>query len=184
MSPARVSCRWRSSSACSGRQRSVRLTPLGLPAVLLIRRSCSSRPPTLRSGAAAVSEGGRRAASCRAGSVVCVRPPAGPVQGDSGVLHGARAMTGSRADRLDRALSEIEAGRANARPALDPRYRSIQDPDFEVVFMTSTVTKVQARRQGDGRHRHAEHQRRNVEIRRVAVLRPRGSHFKLLPVWA
>jgi hypothetical protein len=50
--------------------------------------------------------------------------------------------------------------------------------------MTRTLTNVQAQVQNDDLRRHAEHQRRNVEVRRVAVVHPGGSHFKLLPVRA
>ena len=101
--------------------------PWGLPAVSLIRRSCSSRPSTLRSGAATAASGpGSCAASCRAEPVACVRLSAGPVRRGSGFVRGARIMNGSRADRLDRTLFEIEAGRAGLAPSLirvqiDPR---------------------------------------------------------------
>lgn len=97
-----------------GARRWVRLTYRGLPAALVIRRSCSSRPSTLGSGGgAAASEGAKCAAFCRAWSVACVTPPAGPVQRGRGFGRGARTMTGLRADRLDRTVSEIEAGRPN-----------------------------------------------------------------------
>lgn len=48
--------------------------------------------------------------------------------------------------------------------------------------MTTALAKVQARRQRDDLRCHAEHQRRNVEIRRLAVVQPAGSHFELRPV--
>ena len=50
--------------------------------------------------------------------------------------------------------------------------------------MTRALTKVQARRQGDDLPRYAKRERRDVEIRRVAVVRPGGEHFKLLPLRA
>lgn len=87
--------------------------------MLLIRRSSSSRPPTLgSSGGGAVSDGGKCAASCRAWSLACVTPPAGPVQWGRGFGRAARTVTGVRVDHLDRTLSEIEAGPAKRRPAL------------------------------------------------------------------
>ena len=111
MSRARACFHWRSSSVCSGRRR-VRVTHRGLPAALVIRRSCSLRSPTPGSGASAAgSDGGKCAASCRARWVACVTPPAGPVQRRRGFGRGARTMTGLRADRLDRTLCEIESGR-------------------------------------------------------------------------
>lgn len=48
--------------------------------------------------------------------------------------------------------------------------------------MTRTLTNVKARVQSDDPGRHAERRDRNVEVRRVAVVHPGGSHFKLLPV--
>jgi hypothetical protein len=50
--------------------------------------------------------------------------------------------------------------------------------------MNRGQTTIQARRRSDNRHCHDERQRRNVAIRRVAVVQPGGSHFKLLPVRA
>ena len=50
--------------------------------------------------------------------------------------------------------------------------------------MTTTLTKVQARRQSDDLRCRAERQRRNVKIRRLAVVQPGGSHFELRPVRA
>lgn len=117
-SPARVCSHWRWSSVCSGRRRSVRLTPPGLPAAPVTLRSSSSQPPTSRSVGAAVSDGGRCATSCHAWSVPCAPPPAGPALRERGFGPRARTMTGSRADRRDRTLAEIAAGRPRVAPAV------------------------------------------------------------------
>lgn len=50
--------------------------------------------------------------------------------------------------------------------------------------MARTLTNVQAQVQSEDLRRHSEGQRRNVEVRRVAVVHPEGSHFKLLPLRA
>lgn len=48
--------------------------------------------------------------------------------------------------------------------------------------MTIALTNVQARVQGDDVRRHTQRRRRNVEVRRVAIVHPGGAHFKLIAV--
>jgi hypothetical protein len=50
--------------------------------------------------------------------------------------------------------------------------------------MTRIPKNVRAQAQSQDPCRHAERQRRDVEVRRVAVVHPGRSHFKLLPVRA
>jgi hypothetical protein len=87
-----------------------------------------------------------------------------------------------RADRLDRTLSGIEAGRPSVASALDPHCRSIQRIAFKEVLMIRTVVNAKAQPQSDDRRRQAKRQRGNGEVRRLAVVQPGISHFKLLAV--
>jgi hypothetical protein len=50
--------------------------------------------------------------------------------------------------------------------------------------MTTTMTYIKAQEQTNDLLREAQRDRRHVEVRRVAVIRPAGSHFKLLPIRA
>jgi hypothetical protein len=48
--------------------------------------------------------------------------------------------------------------------------------------MTRTVANAKAQVQRADLRRQAKRQRGKGEVRRVAVVQPRGSHFRLLPV--
>jgi hypothetical protein len=48
--------------------------------------------------------------------------------------------------------------------------------------MTTTLTALKAQEHTNDRLREAQHHRRHVEVRRVAVIRPAGAHFKLRPI--
>jgi hypothetical protein len=50
--------------------------------------------------------------------------------------------------------------------------------------MTTTLTDLKAEEHTNDRLREAQHRRRHVEVRRVAVIRPAGTHFKLRPIRA
>ena len=50
--------------------------------------------------------------------------------------------------------------------------------------MTTTMTYIKAQEQTNDLLREAQRHRRHVEVRRVAVIRLAGSHFKLLPIRA
>jgi hypothetical protein len=50
--------------------------------------------------------------------------------------------------------------------------------------MTTTLTYIKAREQTKDRRREAHRHRGRGEVRHVAVIRPTGSHFKLLPLRA
>jgi hypothetical protein len=50
--------------------------------------------------------------------------------------------------------------------------------------MTTTLTYTKAQEHTDGLLREAQRRRRHVEVRRVAVIRPEGAHFKLRPLRA
>ena len=152
---------------------------------LLIRRLCSRRPPTLASGGAgAEAKGGTCGAFCRVWSDTCARPSTEPVQLGSRFGHSARTETGLRAHRLDRTLSEIEAGWPSVTLPLIRVADQSNVLHFKKVLMTRTLTNVQARMQSVDRRRRADGQRGNVEVRRVAVVHPGGSHFTLQPVRA
>jgi hypothetical protein len=45
-----------------------------------------------------------------------------------------------------------------------------------------TLTALKAQEHTKDRLRGAQHRRRYVEVRRVAVIRPAGAHFKLRPI--
>jgi hypothetical protein len=45
--------------------------------------------------------------------------------------------------------------------------------------MTTTLTHIKAPEHTNDRLREAQRRRRHVEVRRVAVIRPEGAHFKL-----
>lgn len=48
--------------------------------------------------------------------------------------------------------------------------------------MTRTLTSIQPQADGDDLVREAERRHGHVEVRRVAVVHPGDSHFKLLPL--
>ena len=50
------------------------------------------------------------------------------------------------------------------------------------VPMTTTLTNIKAQEQTNDILRDAQRRRRRVEVRRVAVIRPEGAHFKLRPL--
>jgi hypothetical protein len=50
--------------------------------------------------------------------------------------------------------------------------------------MTTTLTYIKAQEHTNDRLREAQRRRRHVEVRRVAVIRLEGSHFKLRPIRA
>jgi hypothetical protein len=50
--------------------------------------------------------------------------------------------------------------------------------------MTTTLTYIKAQEHTNELLREAQHRRRHVEVRRVAVIRPEGTHFKLQPLRA
>jgi hypothetical protein len=50
--------------------------------------------------------------------------------------------------------------------------------------MTTTLTYIKAQEHTNDLPREAHRRRRHVEVRRVAVIRPEGTHFRLRPVWA
>ena len=50
--------------------------------------------------------------------------------------------------------------------------------------MTNTITQTQPRAELRDHRRSTKRRRRDVEVRRVAVVHPGGAHFKLLPVLA
>jgi hypothetical protein len=51
--------------------------------------------------------------------------------------------------------------------------------------MTTTLTYIKAQEQTNDRLRETQRRRRHhVEVRRVAVIRPEGAHFKLRPIRA
>ena len=47
--------------------------------------------------------------------------------------------------------------------------------------MTTTLTNIKVQGESNQLFRDAQRRRRHVKVRRVAVVRPAGSHFKLLP---
>jgi hypothetical protein len=89
-----------------------------------------------------------------------------------------------RAGRLGRTLSEIEPGRPGVAPPLVGVADQSDILSFKKVSMTRTRRNIQAQVQSEDPRRRAKRQRRNVEVRRVAVVHPGGSHFKLLAVRA
>jgi hypothetical protein len=50
--------------------------------------------------------------------------------------------------------------------------------------MTTTLTHIKAQEHTNDQLRQAQRHRRHVEVRRVAVIRPEGAHFKLRPLRA
>jgi hypothetical protein len=50
--------------------------------------------------------------------------------------------------------------------------------------MTTTLTNTKAQAHANDLTREAQRRRRRVEVRRVAVIRPEGAHFKLRPIRA
>jgi hypothetical protein len=50
--------------------------------------------------------------------------------------------------------------------------------------MTTTLTYIKAQEHTNDLLREAQRRRRHVEVRRVAVIRPEGDHFKLRPIRA
>jgi hypothetical protein len=50
--------------------------------------------------------------------------------------------------------------------------------------MTTPLTYIKAQEHTNDLLREAQRRRRHVEVRRVAVLRPAGAHFKLHPIRA
>jgi hypothetical protein len=50
--------------------------------------------------------------------------------------------------------------------------------------LTTTLNDSKARDHPDDLLREAQRHRRHVKVRRVAVIHPAGSHFKLLPIQA
>ncbi|HEY4828495.1 MAG TPA: hypothetical protein VIH85_17085 [Solirubrobacteraceae bacterium] len=50
--------------------------------------------------------------------------------------------------------------------------------------MTTTLTNIKAQEHGGDLSRDAQNGRHRVEVRRVAVVRPEGAHFKLRPIRA
>jgi hypothetical protein len=50
--------------------------------------------------------------------------------------------------------------------------------------MTTTLTNIKAQEHCSDLSRDAQRHRRRVEVRRVAVVRPEGAHFKLRPIRA
>ena len=50
--------------------------------------------------------------------------------------------------------------------------------------MTITLTNIKAQEHTNDLPRDAQRRRRRVEVRRVAVIRPEGAHFKLRPIRA
>jgi hypothetical protein len=52
------------------------------------------------------------------------------------------------------------------------------------VPMTTTLTYINAQEHTNDLLREAQRRRRHVEVRRVAVIRPEGAHFKLRPIRA
>jgi len=52
------------------------------------------------------------------------------------------------------------------------------------VPMTTTLTYIKAQEHTNDLLREAQRRRRHVEVRRVAVIRPDGAHFKLRPIRA
>ncbi|HEY4828701.1 MAG TPA: hypothetical protein VIH85_18150 [Solirubrobacteraceae bacterium] len=50
--------------------------------------------------------------------------------------------------------------------------------------MTTTLTNIKAQEHGGDLSRDAQPGRHRVEVRRVAVVRPEGAHFKLRPIRA
>ena len=50
--------------------------------------------------------------------------------------------------------------------------------------MTTTLTYSKAQQHTNDRLREAQRRHRHAEVRRVAVIRPEGAHFKLRPVRA
>jgi hypothetical protein len=52
------------------------------------------------------------------------------------------------------------------------------------VSMTTTQTYIKAQQHTNDLLREAQRRRRHLEVRRVAVIRPEGAHFKLRPIRA
>jgi hypothetical protein len=50
--------------------------------------------------------------------------------------------------------------------------------------MTTTLTYIKAQEHTNDLLRETQRRRRHVEVRRVAVIRPDGAHFKLRPLRA
>jgi hypothetical protein len=50
--------------------------------------------------------------------------------------------------------------------------------------MTTTLSARKTQEHSNDRLREARHHRRQVEVRRIAVIRPAGAHFKLRPIRA
>jgi hypothetical protein len=50
--------------------------------------------------------------------------------------------------------------------------------------MTTTLTGIKAQEHTNDLVGEGQHRRRHVEVRRVAVIRPDGAHFKLRPIRA
>jgi hypothetical protein len=50
--------------------------------------------------------------------------------------------------------------------------------------MTTTLTNIQTQGHTNDLRRDAQRRRRRGEVRRVAVIRPEGAHFKLRPIRA
>jgi len=61
------------------------------------------------------------------------------------------------------------------------RSRLIQIRRFKKALMTTTLNYLKDEQQASDRVREAQRRRRRRKVRRVAVIRPAGSHFKLLP---
>jgi hypothetical protein len=94
-------------------------------------------------------------------------------------------MTGLRVDRRDRTLSEMTAGRPGVAPPVIRVADHSNVLDFEKDLMTTTLKKVDAPvRSGDPPRQPERQRRRDVEVRRVAVVQPGRSHFKLRSVGA
>jgi hypothetical protein len=50
--------------------------------------------------------------------------------------------------------------------------------------MTTTLTNIKTQEHTNGVARDAQRRCRRVEVRRVAVIRPEGAHFRLRPIRA
>ncbi len=48
--------------------------------------------------------------------------------------------------------------------------------------MTTTLTNIKAQEHTNDVPLDAQRRRRRVEVRRIAVIRPEGAHFKLRPI--
>lgn len=117
------------------------------------------------------------------------RPDRPAVDLEAGRRHApprSRVMSKTRAEILE-VLGCPAAGRYGSpgMPSVrTPRLQSNLTRSLKKVPMTSTLTNIKAQQRNNDLLREAQRRPRPVEVRRVAVIRPEGAHFKLRPIRA